>query len=144
MTRINCGVMVQKLTDQHLLAEHREIKRLPSLYKQRIDKGGVGFIPNRFCLGEGHVSFFINKGLFTLNRYKDIYNECLNRGFDVEDYSSNWGVYKQEHLLNYTPTQNDFSLLVERISERITQSVQIPKYCKKSISKDDAISLLIN
>ena len=31
MTRINCGVAVEQLTDEHLLAEHRELKRLPSV-----------------------------------------------------------------------------------------------------------------
>ena len=30
MTRINAGIPVEKLSDQHLLAEHREIKRIPN------------------------------------------------------------------------------------------------------------------
>ena len=29
MTRINAGIKVENLSDQHLLAEHREIKRIP-------------------------------------------------------------------------------------------------------------------
>lgn len=33
MTRINI-VPVEKLYDQHLLAEHREIKRIPNVIKQ--------------------------------------------------------------------------------------------------------------
>lgn len=32
MTRINSAINVKNLTDEHLLAEHREIKRLPALY----------------------------------------------------------------------------------------------------------------
>ena len=27
--RINCGIPVENLTDEHLMAEHREIKMLP-------------------------------------------------------------------------------------------------------------------
>ena len=40
MTRINVSINVKALTDEHLLAEHREIKRLPNIkfmsYKQTI------------------------------------------------------------------------------------------------------------
>lgn len=32
MTRINSAISVRRLTDEHLLAEHREIKRLPACY----------------------------------------------------------------------------------------------------------------
>ncbi len=34
MTRINVSINVKALTDEHLLAEHREIKRLPNYGKQ--------------------------------------------------------------------------------------------------------------
>ena len=30
MTRINCGIPPEELSDKHLLAEHREIKRIPN------------------------------------------------------------------------------------------------------------------
>ena len=30
MTRINSAISVRRLTDEHLLAEHREIKRVPA------------------------------------------------------------------------------------------------------------------
>lgn len=30
MTRINCGIPPSELTNKHLLAEHREIKRIPN------------------------------------------------------------------------------------------------------------------
>ena len=34
MTRINVSINVKALTDEHLLAEHREIKRLRSVSKE--------------------------------------------------------------------------------------------------------------
>jgi hypothetical protein len=35
MTRINTGIPPKELTDKHLLAEHREIKRIPNCIKKR-------------------------------------------------------------------------------------------------------------
>ena len=34
MTRINAGIPPKKLTNRHLLAEHREIKRIPNVIKK--------------------------------------------------------------------------------------------------------------
>ena len=90
MTRINSSIKVRLLTDEHLLAEHREIKRLPTFYKKRINSGkSLLNLPKEFTLGTGHVLFFIDKGAFTLKRYLEIHNECLTRGFNVEDYKIN-------------------------------------------------------
>lgn len=56
MTRINSAINVELLTDEHLLAEHREIKRLPGLYKQRMISGKrFNDIPIDFTLGKGHI-----------------------------------------------------------------------------------------
>lgn len=94
MTRINSSIKVRLLTDEHLLAEHREIKRLPYSYKKRLESGkGFKDIPDKFTLGTGHVMFFVKYGYYTLNRYNEIREECIARGFNVEDYSSNWDMY---------------------------------------------------
>ena len=79
------GIASKILTDEHLLAEHREIKRLPAQYLLSVASGSINKIPDKFCLGKGHVLFFINKPLYTLNRYKEIREECLSRGFNVSD-----------------------------------------------------------
>ena len=142
MTRINSAIKVKFLTDEHLLAEHREIKRSPSVYKKRIDSvRGFNGIPKEFTLGTCHVLFFINKGTFTLDRYIEIRNECIRRGFNVEDYRKNWLVYNVFN--DYIPTKNEFNLLVERISERILNTTKpYWYYYGKKISKEDAIKLL--
>ena len=72
MTRINVGVKPSELTGKHLLAEHREIKRIPNCIKKGRYK--MTGIPNKFKLGTGHVKFFYNKLLFLKNRYIEIYN----------------------------------------------------------------------
>ena len=64
MTRINL-VEVERLTDQHLFAEYREITRIFSLVKQACGKYSqdkiLAKIPPTFRLNTGHVLFFYNK-----------------------------------------------------------------------------------
>ena len=140
MTRINSAISVKSLTDEHLLAEHREIKRLCSLFR------GCRFLerlPVRFCLGKGHILFFLDKFLFTRKRYRKIHQECLTRGFMVENYEGNWDTIPKEYMNDYTPTEEEERLLKERISERIEGS---PKktwhYYRKPITKQQAKELL--
>lgn len=136
MTRINSAINVKNLTDEHLLAEHREIKRLPNVFLKVKSK-----IPEHFVLGTGHVLFFTNKNIFTLNRYIEIHQECINRGFNVEDYRNNWNVYNCN--IDYKPTINEYNLLIERISTRIHESKkEYFHYCGKRIAKIDAINKL--
>ena len=85
MTRINAFIPVVELSDKHLLAEHREIKRIPNTIKS--GKAVIKDIPSRFTLGKGHVKFFYKKLLWLHNRYNEIYQECKNRGFNVIDYN---------------------------------------------------------
>ncbi len=141
MTRINAGIPPKALSDQHLLAEHREIKRLPAVFTKNpkpID------IPKEFTLGTGHVKFFLDKGKYTLKRYKKLYDECINRGFEVTDYSNNWEIYTHHLKYNkdYTETVKAKELLVQRITERLTTSKQKPRYYKKEIEKQEATKKL--
>lgn len=144
MTRINSGISPKILTDEHLLAEHREIKRLPAQYLLSVASGSINKIPDKFCLGKGHVLFFINKPLYTLNRYKEIREECLSRGFNVSDYSENWKAYPPDmYIDNYFPSIEENQLLVDRISRRILESSKkYFHYKSQQISKDQAIDLL--
>ena len=48
MTRINVGMMPCELTRQHLIAEHREIKRIPNCIKKGRYK--LNGIPDTFTL----------------------------------------------------------------------------------------------
>lgn len=114
MTRINVGISVKELSDEHLLAEHREIKRLTALYDRFKSN-----IPSKFTLGKGHVLFFADKYLFTLKRYIDIYDECINRGFDVVDYRDNWRKIPKPLMNDYKPSDDDRKMLIDRINDRI-------------------------
>lgn len=144
MTRINSAIPVQCLTDEHLLAEHREIKRLPYCLRRAVASGSVKRIPERFTLGRGHVLFFLNKMEFARRRYRDIYVECHLRHFHVEDYEKNFVTdipdgYNDDH----TPTSEERRLLFERITERIIQSRKKSwHYHGEHITKEQAVNLL--
>lgn len=142
MTRINAGIPPKKLTDQHLLAEHREIKRICDLYEQRMKKGSIGKIPEKFTLGTGHVSFFLDKGKFTLIRYILLHNECKKRKFNVSKFGKNWDLYQPHHFKDWESTEEANNLIKERITTRINESFQRPRYYGKIISKEQAINLL--
>lgn len=148
MTRINSAIPVKNLTDEHLLAEHREIKRLPYCLAVALESGSVKHIPEKFTLGKGHVLFFLNKMWFTYWRYCDINTECLVRGFYVDDYSENWDDWKDteyfEHPM-YEPTEEERNLLIERITYRILNSKKKTwHYYGKPITKEKAVELLKN
>lgn len=140
MTRVNSHIPVKNLTDQHLLAEHREIKRLPALYTLWLRKPKD--LPDSFRLGTGHVLYLIDKGHYTFQRYLAIHAECKERGFKVTDYSENWNVYELAHYKTIPFSQESMSLIIDRITTNLRKSKQIPRYYGKDITVDEAIRIL--
>lgn len=116
MTRINVGVKPSELSRQHLIAEHREIKRIPNVVANGTAK--LCNIPDDFRLGQGHVKFFYNKLGYLLRRYKKIHRECIDRGYNVQNYEGAWSGVPTELMGEYTPTANDREIVVQRINER--------------------------
>ena len=113
MTRINVGIPPAELSREHLLAEHREIKRIPNAVSRgRFNLNGQ---PKEFTLGPGHVKFFYNKLLYLLNRYKEIYATCKEKKYNVQDYSSAWDNVPEHLMGDYVPTERDIKLIKERI-----------------------------
>jgi len=143
MTRINSAISPRRLTDQHLIAELRELPRIFTAVQKRIDDDReFDDIPKIFTLGFGHMKFFYDKLSFLNLRHSQLRYE-YNRRYDKQwPYIIN--VDKCPSLLynQYSPTSEEKKLLIERISKRIIESKQIPKYERKSISKEDAIKLL--
>ena len=90
MTRINANISIKELTDQHLLAEHREIKRICYRYSARLKTNKSVIQTGQFRLGKGHETFFLDKGLFTQNRYWQLYAECRRRQFSITNYANGW------------------------------------------------------
>lgn len=143
MTRINSAIPVKNLTDEHLFAEHREIKRLPYCLNKAIKSGSINRIQPNFTLGKGHVTFFLDKMGFIKDRYDSIYNELLVRHFDVTSYHSNFQNIEDKYSRQYQPTEEEKRFLIERIADRIRNSNKtFWHYYGRRITKDEAINIL--
>lgn len=117
MTRINCDISPSELTNKHLLAEHREIKRIPNTISS--GKAVIKDIPETFRLGTGHVKFFYDKLLYLKKRYMELYDECIKRKFKVENYIEAWSNIPENLMGDYEPNDNDKALVRERIELRL-------------------------
>ena len=130
MTRINL-IPVLELTDEHLLAEHRELKRIPSL----IQKWKVNFenIPEKFVLWTGHVKFFYDKLWFLKKRYIQLYEECKKRWFTVQDYIWNFDWIDEKFFWEFSPSKKDLEISKTRIREKLDAKSGFYKYYRKNI-----------
>ncbi|GGZ96114.1 deoxyribonuclease [Ignatzschineria ureiclastica] len=123
MTRINI-IPPEELCDQHLLAEHRELTRIPNDIAKRQGKVPLSNAPG-YHLGTGHVTFFRDKLRFLKDRYDALHQECLKRGFNVL-YKWPDEVAEYLHLWNdYKVTAQDRAINMARIIERMPEK---PRY----------------
>ncbi len=122
MTRINL-VDPGDLSDQHLVAEYREIFMVgPALQRSLKSKNGLTDIPKEFTLNKGHVKFFYNKGKYLHKRYKELIAEMKRRGMKPDPTRK----FKREQWPNelykdWTPKDQDITIIRERIQQRINQ-----------------------
>jgi deoxyribonuclease (pyrimidine dimer) len=119
MTRINVGIPPAELVSKHLIAEHREIKRIPNCVAK--GKYNMDGIPKRFKLGTGHVKFFYNKLLYLKKRYIRLYEECIKRGFNVQNYIEAWNSIPDELMNDYNVRANDIRIIRKRINEKLNK-----------------------
>jgi hypothetical protein len=119
MTRVNVGYPVKHLTRAHLIAEHREIKRIPNMVAS--GRAKLSGIPSAFTLGTGHVKFFYDKLGYLLKRYREIYSECISRGYNVQDYSDAWDKVPSNLMGEWSPTEKDAQIIKERIAQRLAK-----------------------
>lgn len=122
MTRINV-IPVNELSRLHLVAEYREISRLPGNLKTSLERKGKPFklteIPNQYTLGTGHVKFFYDKMLFLQNRFKALVNEMLSRGYNPTFRDETIFIPENTAFYNdYIPTSEALEINKQRIKER--------------------------
>jgi hypothetical protein len=82
MTRINL-VDPEALTDQHILAEHRELPRIFPLAAKALERGDLSG-PDRYTMGTGHMRFFYSRTGWLVARHRTLTAECVRRGFRVQ------------------------------------------------------------
>lgn len=124
MTRINCGIKPAELTREHLIAEHREIKRVPNKIRKRLEEGKeINFKgqPDKFKLGTGHEKFFYDKLLYLKKRYEALYAECISRGYNMTYFGDAWNGIPPEYMNDYQPTDEDREIIRARIKERLSK-----------------------
>ena len=123
MTRINL-VNPSELTDQHLIAEYREIFMVGGSLNRTLNSK-VGYredrVPKQYTLNTGHVYFFYNKGKYLHRRYKQLITEMKRRGFTPEKTRVfPTSVFKDNGLYNdWIPRVEDYKIIRQRIEEKI-------------------------
>ena len=135
MTRINI-IPVSDLTDQHLIAEYREITMVPAALTRTLNSK-LGFsekkIPAKFTLNTGHVYFFYDKGLYLNKRYDVLVKEMILRGFspDVKRVFPK-EVFPSELFNDWMPSIEDQEIVRVRIKEKIAMK---PNWYRKTSEK---------
>lgn len=125
MTRINT-ILATDLTDQHLLAEYREITRIFALVAAACQKHSVpailAKIPANYRMGAGHVLFFYDKLAFIERRYFALRDEVLQRQFKItlkDDIVAFRQVIDGRFYRDFEPSKQDMAVNVERLIEKI-------------------------
>jgi len=123
MTRINL-VNPKELSDQHLVAEYREIFMVGSSLQRSMKSKSwnktINNIPKEFTLNKGHVTFFYNKGKYLDLRYTKLVNEMKRRGMKPDPKrkfkKSQWPKYLYN---DWKPNAKDLQIIRKRINEKI-------------------------
>ena len=117
MTRINC-VPPKELTRQHLIAEYREMLRLPNNVRRWLGSKKPAQIPPTYRMGKGHVTFFYDKLIYLENRHREIRQEMVSRGYSINFELDTKNL--PEHLYNdWQPTDEAIVINRQRIEERL-------------------------
>lgn len=143
MVRINI-INPKNLTDQHLVAEYDEMLMLLG-YVKKYPKikiiNGKSEIPERYCLGKGHIKFFKDKLKYIKDRHEIIKKEMHNRGFQTK-VTINLKDYPKNLHNDWKPHKDDYVIIINRIIEKINKKPKYYRYYGEYKDKDFLIKLL--
>lgn len=127
MTRLNI-VDVEDLTDRHLVAEYKELTQFLHIVIKRVtEKHPMDDLPEDYTLNGGHCKFFFNKGRYLYHRFVELANEMETRGMNVDRdkfqvrLNRIADAYPIMLFGEYTPNVADYSIAIDRISQRINE-----------------------
>jgi deoxyribonuclease (pyrimidine dimer) len=124
MTRINL-VDPSELSREHLIAEYKEIMRLPNNLKKSLSRKKpfeMKEIPEQYVLGTGHVKFFYDKMKFIQCRFECLLLEMKQRGYVTNFSDSSIFVPNDLRFYNdYRPDPKAIELNRSRITERLNE-----------------------
>ena len=132
MTRINV-VPVTELTDQHLMAEYRELPMVPASARR---SSAARFKPiDIYTLNKGHVTFFYNKKKYLVNRWLDLIAELYDRGYNIDPSARvvKWHELDKFPQVDWQPDAHAVAINQQRIDERIKMKPQWYRYRGKPI-----------
>lgn len=115
MTRINV-LPPQRLTDEFLMAEYRELPRVFTLAAHLLTTGTLATrtLPTAYTLGKGHMLFFVTRLGWLGRRHADLTRELLARGYRLtfrDPLPTDGG--------DYTPDDTARMINLVRLRERI-------------------------
>ena len=138
MTRINL-VPPEELSDQHLVAEYREIFMVGSSLQRSLRSPNwektKKSIPKQFTLNKGHVKFFYDKGKYLSERYDELIKEMKRRQMSPDPLR----IFKKEQwpdeLFNsWKPSDYDLKVIRKRITTKINLKPDWYKWNGKKIT----------
>ena len=112
MTRINV-IHPSYLTDQHLIAEYRELPRVFALARPITPE------PTEYTLGPGHVRFFYTRTRYLARRQAELIYECLLRGFNIQHTTAPDPVPGCDG--DWTPTVEAARINIARLDDKVKQ-----------------------
>ncbi|WP_269623404.1 pyrimidine dimer DNA glycosylase/endonuclease V [Prochlorococcus marinus] len=123
MTRINL-IDPSELSDQHLIAEYREIFMVGSALARSLKSKNwlktKNTLPKKFTLNKGHIKFFYNKGKYLHKRYIKLTHEMKRREMNPNPNRKFKKEQWPDELYNdWEPEHNDLKLINERIKTKI-------------------------
>lgn len=128
MTRINL-VHPSELHQKHLVAEYREIVRVFTLVRKRLEKKTFreSDIPKEYVLGSGHVMFFFDKLGYVIDRYDSLVQEMQNRGYHPNPVGRDLLIDHIDPRLfkMYVPTPEALNLNRSRIKDRLPKDKNV-------------------
>tara|TARA_Y100001968_G_scaffold301689_1_gene314208 strand:- start:11492 stop:11908 length:417 start_codon:yes stop_codon:yes gene_type:complete len=135
MTRINL-IEPSLLSDQHLVAEYREIFMVGSALQRSLKSPNwyntFKSIPLIFTLNNGHVKFFYNKGKYLHKRYLNLIKEMKYRGMKPDPNRKFKIDQWPKHLYkDWEPNKDDLELINERINGKIKQKPNWYRWTKR-------------
>ena len=107
----------RNLTDQHLIAEYKEIIMLVS-YVKKHPETSLDKIPEHYLLGTGHILFFKNKLLYLKKRFEKIKQEMKRRGFKAAR-DINVSQFSENLRKDWHASKEDKEIIKKRLIERI-------------------------
>jgi len=123
MVRVNL-IDPKVLADQHLIAEYDEILMLLGYVKRYPDADDI---PEKYCLGKGHIRFFKDKLLYLKKRHETIKKEMVKRGFRPKK-SINLNLFSKSLRNDWKPEKKDKEIIKRRLIEKIGKKPDFYRY----------------